>query len=169
MSGWIDIKGPVIADTVYSDGQLVAKDATVTLPGITMATADHRAMGTMSLPIIGQIDSMEMSITKIGIDLGLGRLVRLQAMNIELRWAQDAIMADGATKVEGCKAFLRGVPKSIPGLTVEAGSQSENSITLEVIRYQLFAAGAELWLVDRLSRILRVNGIDYYRKIGSLL
>lgn len=166
---WIDMKGPVIANTIYSDSQLVAKDTTIALPSITPVTADFKAMGTMSLPVIGQIESMEMSITKIGIDQGLGRLARLQVMNIEARWVQDVIQADGSTKLEGCKAFLRGVSKTIPGLSIEPGSNSENDLTHEIIRYQLFAGGEELWLVDRLSQILRILGKDYYKEIASLL
>jgi phage tail tube protein FII len=169
MAGWIDLKGPIVADTVYSDGQLVAKDATVALPAISPITADFKAMGTMSLPVLGQIESMEATITKVGVDLGLGQLVRLQAMNLELRWVQDTIQADGITKPEGCKAFLRVVPKTIPGLSVEAGAHSENDVTFEALRYQLYVGGTELWLVDRLAQILKILGVDYYKNIGSLL
>ena len=32
MGKWVDIKGPVVADTVYSDNVLVAKDTSFTLP-----------------------------------------------------------------------------------------------------------------------------------------
>ena len=34
MAKWLDIKGPVVADTVYADSTLVAKDVAFTLPGI---------------------------------------------------------------------------------------------------------------------------------------
>jgi phage tail tube protein FII len=126
-------------------------------------------MGTLSLPMLGQIESMELAITKVGIDLGLGRLARLQAMNIELRWVQDAMLADGVTKPEGCKAFFRVAPKGMPGLGLNPGNASENELTYEVTRYQLYAGGTELWLVDRLAQILRVLGKDYYKDISSLL
>lgn len=32
MEKWLDIKGPVVADTVYTDSTLVAKDVAFTLP-----------------------------------------------------------------------------------------------------------------------------------------
>ena len=68
---WLDLKGPILADTVYIGGTLVAKDVTIALPAVTPVTADFKAMGTYTAPILGQIEAMEASITKIGIDLGL--------------------------------------------------------------------------------------------------
>lgn len=29
---WLDLKGPILADTVYVDGVLAAKDVTIALP-----------------------------------------------------------------------------------------------------------------------------------------
>ena len=43
---WLDLKGPILADTVYINGVLVAKDVTITLPAVTHVTADYKAMGT---------------------------------------------------------------------------------------------------------------------------
>jgi len=169
MSIWVDLKGPVEAVTIYVDDTLVARDAKVTLPAITPVTADYKAMGTMTLPLTGQIESMEFSITKVGIDVGLGRLVEFKQKTIECRWVQNIVDANGISRQEGCKAFMKAVPKTIPGLSIEQGSLSENDVTAEVLRYQLFVGGAELWLVDRLAQILRINGTDYYKTIADLL
>lgn len=169
MEKWLDLKGPILADTVYVDGKLVAKDVTVTLPSVTPVTADFRAMGTMTMPILGQIESMEAAITKIGIDLGLRTLVKLESKTIEFRWAQDVKTSGGSTKTEGCKAFIRAMPKTIPGLSVDPGAASENELTFAVSRYQLFVDGAEFWLIDQLNQIMRIDGVDYCKTIRSLL
>ena len=169
MSLWLDLKGPINADTAYADGKLVAKDATIALPAITPLTTEHKAMGTMTLPIIGQIESMELSITKVGIDIGLLKLLKVGSITIEFRWAQEVIQSDGTSKVEGCKAFLRCVSKGIPGLGIEPGNPSENELAYEVTRYQLFVGGKEMWLIDRLNSIFRIDGKDYYSQIKSLL
>ena len=108
---WLDLKGPILADTVYIGGTIVAKDVTISLPAVTPVTADFKAMGTYTAPILGQIEAMEASITKIGIDLGLRNMMKLESKTIEIRWAQDVKQADGSTKTEGCKAFLRCVSK----------------------------------------------------------
>lgn len=169
MAKFIDIKGPVVADTVYCDKQLVAKDTAFTLPGIAFLTADVKAMGDMTVPLIGLLENMELAITKIGIDNGLSRMNRLEKQNFEFRWVQNVVKADGSQSVEGCKAFVRTMPGSTPEIGVEVGSSTENENTYNVTRMQIYANGKEILLVDRLSQILRVNGKDYMKPINSLL
>lgn len=166
---FLDLNGPIVANTVLKDGILVAKDVALTLPAITPMTSEYKAMGTMSLPTPGQIESMELSITKIGVDLGLSKLAAMKSTTLEIRFVQDTIKSDGTSQPVGCKAFVRVIPKGIPAIGIEIGSPSENEITGEVLRYQLFVGGEELWLVDRLSQILRIGGVDYYSPISSLL
>lgn len=166
---WLDLKGPILANTVYDGGKLVAKDVTVTLPSVTPVTADFKAMGTLTMPMLGQIEAMEASITKVGIDLGLRSLVMLEAKTLEFRWVQDVKTSDGSTLTEGCKAFLRATPKTIPGLSIDPGNASENELTFAVSRYQVFVAGAEYWLIDQLNQIMRIGGVDYCKNIRSLL
>ena len=105
---WLDLKGPILADTVYINGVLVAKDVTITLPAVTHVTADYKAMGPYTAPMTGQIEGMEAAITKIGIDKGLRSMVQLESKTLEVRWAQDVKYADGSSKTEGCKAFGLG-------------------------------------------------------------
>lgn len=169
MSKWLDVKGPVVADTVYANGELVAKDVAFTLPGIEFITADVQAMGNMSVPLIGLMEHMELSITKVGVDKGLSKLNRLEAQNLEFRWVQSVIKADGSTATEGCKAFIRTLPGNIPELGVEVGAATEAEKTYGVTRMQVYANGEELIRVDRLSQILLVDGKDYMTYINSML
>ena len=164
-----DIKSAVVADSVYADKVLVARDVSFTLPGIEFQTADVQAMGTMSVPLIGLLENMELSITKIGMDKGLSRMNRLEKQNFEFRWVQDVVKSDGSIKTEGCKAFVRTMPGSIPEMGVEVGSATEHENTYNVTRIQIYANGEEILLVDRLSQILRIDGKDYMAKIRNLL
>ena len=169
MATWLDIKGPVVADTVYSDNVLVAKDVAFALPGIEFLTADVQAMGNLSVPLIGLLENMELSITKIGLDQGIGKMNKLKKQNFEFRWVQNVVKSDGSTAVEGCKAFVRTMPSSFPGTDIEVGSASEHENTYTVTRMQIYANGVEICCVDRLSQILRINGEDYMSKINNLL
>lgn len=169
MATWLDIKGPVVADTVYADGVLVAKDTAFTLPGIEFLTADVQAMGSMSVPLIGLLENMELAITKIGIDNGLGRMNKLNKQNFEFRWVQNVVKSDGSTSVEGCKAFVRTMPGAFPETGVEIGNAPEQENTYNVTRMQIYANGEEILCVDRLSQILRINGEDYMTQINNLL
>ena len=169
MANWQDIKGPVVADTVYADGVLVAKDVAFTLPGIEFITADVQAMGNMSVPLIGLLENMELTITKVGVDEGLSRLNRLEKQNLEFRWVQNVVKSDGTTTVEGCKAFLRTMPGTFPEMGVEIGSAPEMENTFNVTRMQIYANGKEIACVDRLAGVLKFNGKDYYSKVANLL
>ena len=169
MSTWLDIKGPVVADTVYSDNTLVAKDTSFTLPGIEFLTADVQAMGNMTVPLVGLLENMELSISKIGIDKVLRHMNRLQKQNFEFRWVQNVVKSDGSQSVEGCKAFVRTMPGSFPETGVEVGSAPEHENTYNVTRMQIYANGVEVVCVDRLSQILRINGVDYMSEINNLL
>lgn len=169
MEKFIDIKGAVLADAVYRDGVLVARDATVTLPNVNFATAEHKAMGTVELPMLGQLEAMEAAVTKQGYDKGLAQLAQPEAQNLEFRWVQDVIGSDNVSKPEGCKAFMRAVPKTLPGGDLEPGSTSEQQITFAVTRYQLIVGGVEICLIDQLKGIMRINGKDYAKSINSLL
>ena len=169
MPEWIDKKSAVVADTVYSGSKLVARDVSFTLPGITYQTAEIQAMGPMSVPIIGLLEDMEMAITKIGIDLGLGKLSAPERQNLEFRWVQSNVKADGTTAVEGCKAFIRAMPKGVGELGVEIGNPIEAETTFGVSRMQIFYGGKEFLLVDRIAGKLRINGKDYMGGIDKLL
>ena len=151
---WLDLKGAVVADTVYDSGVLTAKDTSFTLPAISQMTADLNAMGTMTVPIVGLLENLELSITKIGEDKGLGKMSKL----------------DKHSSPEGCKAFVRTFPPTaLPGIGAEIGSASENELTYTANRVQIFVGGYEYLLVDRLSQILRIDGKDYMSDINKLL
>lgn len=166
---FVPINGPVVADTVYCDKVLVARDVAATLPEVAAMTADVQAMGTLSLPVWQLIENMETTITKIGVDLGFASLIQPDMKPIELRWVQTVTDAGGNTKNVGCKAFIKAIPSKIPGVGLEIGSAIEGEITLTTTRYNLFVDGKEICLIDKLSGICRINGKDYAGDIGSLL
>lgn len=166
---FMDIKGAILGTSVYRDGVLVARDVTVTLPDVAFATVEHKAMGTLELPMLGQLEAMEASVTKTGYDKGVVQLAEPTAMNLEFRFVQDVIKSDNTSKPEGCKVFMHGVPKTLPGGDLEQGSKTEQQITFAVSRYQLIVGGIEICLIDQLKGILRINGKDYQSSINSLL
>lgn len=158
---FVNISGPVIADTVYSDGKLVARDVAVTLPEIAPQTADIQAMGTFSLPIWQLLEHMETAITKIGADEGFRSMIKPDMKPFECRWVQTVTDANGYTRNVGCKAFIKGIPSKIPGIELGVGESSENEVTIATSRYALYVDGKEMFLVDRFAGIVRIDGKDY--------
>lgn len=166
---FVNITGPIIANSIYVSGELVARDVAITFPEVAPITADVQATGTMSLPIWQLLEDMEMSITKIGVDMKLSKMLMAENLNLEIRWAHTDTDAGANTNTVGCKAFLKVIPKVIPGAELAIGEPTENEVTYTVTRYQVFVDGAEAWLVDRLSGIVRINGKDYTSGVNSLL
>ena len=158
---FVNISGPVVANSVYSDNVLVARDVSVTLPAVTPMTADLQAMGTFTMPIWQLIESMELAITKIGIDLGLRSMMTPDMKPLEVRWVQTVTDASGTTKNVGCKAFLRGIPTKLPEVALEVGSASEHEVTISLLRYNLFVDGVEMFLIDRIAGKVKIAGKDY--------
>lgn len=168
MNTFVPICGPVVADTYYVDGKLVARDVAITLPEVVPMTAELQAMGGLELPVWQLIEHMEAAITKIGLDHGLRGALTPEAKSHEVRWVQTVTDATGNTKNVGCKAFLRGVPANLPEVSLEVASASEHETRIALTRYNLFVDGEEMWLVDRLAGIVRIAGKDY-ANLDSLL
>lgn len=166
---WQDIKNAVLADTCYCDNQLAAKDVSVNLPAVSFLTTEVKAMGNMDVVLAGIIEALEATVTKIGTDMGLAKMCTPEKHSYEFRWAQNVVTSDGSAKVEGCKAFITGTPKGVPGLGIEVAANSEGEIAIAATRYQLYAGGSEILCIDRLAQICRINGKDYYSPIASVL
>lgn len=161
MGKFVPICGPFAADTVYSDGALMARDVAVTLPEVAAVTFEIQAMGNMTLPDWSRIENMETAITKIGVDKGLATLSKPGAKDLEFRGVQTVTDANGTTKKVNVKAFIKGYSNKIPGIGVAVGDPSENELTYATSRFQLFVDGEEMWCIDRLAGICRIDGVEY--------
>lgn len=168
MAAWIDKPGAVVGATVYRDGKLVARDSTVTLPSVSFITAEIKAMGTMELPL-PQIEAMELAITRPGIDADTAALGKPGSADLEIRWVQSGVKADGTVREVGCKAFCRGTSKAVPSASIEVGSGPEAEHTFAVNRYRLVVDGKEKLLVDQLADQLVIDGVDFARNLKSML
>ena len=166
---WKEIPSGVIASTVYDEGKLVGRNLTCTLPEVTPMTAELKAGGTIEAPITGLVEAMEATITSPAADADMIALNSPKAHTVEVRWVQDSMSNDGTMRQVGYKAFLRANGKTVPGPSIEVGSVPENEATLGVTRYQLFADGEEVLLIDQLNGIYRFLGVDYSSSVEALL
>lgn len=168
MAAFVPVTGAVTGATLYINGKLVARDATITLPEITPMTAEVKAMGTMTQPLWELLENMELTVAKVGVDLGFREAIVPGTSSIEARFTQTQTDANGKTKTIMCKAFCKGQSLSIPGISVEVGNPSENEVPYSLTRYQLFVNGADAILVDRLAGKVRINGVDYTNGLAGL-
>lgn len=164
-----DITGAVVDSTVYDNNEQVGRSVSFKLPGLDFQTQELMAMGKMEIPLIGMLNDMEVSITKIGVDQGLSKLSRLENHNLEFRWAQNVVDDKGNVKVVGCKAYARTIPASVPPLEVKPGEAAENESTHKCSMVKIFCDNYEVLAVDRFNKVLRVDGKDYYKDIEKYL
>lgn len=171
MGKTLDVRGAVNGTTVYVNGELKARNTTITLPEVThVLTTIQTALGEQEIPTFGLIDSMETTVQKIGADYGLAGMLAMTQQTYEFRWAQQVSKANGTNTVEGCKAFIRGIPKvAVPQIEVTVGESVELDIPLATTRYQLFVNGQEVCLIDKLAGICRIGGVDYASQVESML
>ena len=162
-------KGTIIGVTAYVGDALVAEDVTISLPEITPKTQTFNAMGEIEVPL-PLIEAMEATINKVGIDKGFIKLLVPEINKFEFRWAQTRVKTNGSQEIEGCKAFITGIPKTIfPGGDITPGENYEGAIVIAVTRFQLYVDGNEYILIDKLKGQFKVNGKDYAEGIKKLL
>ena len=164
----LNLKGPFLASKVLCDKNVIAEDVKFTLPDVAFQTIEHQALGKIEIPI-PLTDAMEAGITYIGFDKGLYKTLGLENNTFEFRFVQHETKKSGEQKNIGCKAFIKGIAKGIPGGDLEIGSSFEGAITIAVLRYQLYVDGKEVVLIDKLKGILKINGKDYAKNIKSLI
>lgn len=166
----MDRYGAVVASTMYCDGELVAKDVEFTLPDAAFQTVDVQAMGTMSVPVIGLLDNMELTVNHIGVDVNVAKACRPGKNSLEFRWVQQIIKDDGSVAEKGCKAFVTTLSnRAYPSINAVVGSATTLEGSYTVVRIQIFADGQEVLLVDRVANILKANGIDYMNDRATML
>ena len=166
---WIDLAGPITGDSVYAANVLVARDVGFTLPEINFSTAEYNVGGQLELPVTAQVENMEASITRIGFDAGMGKMLKLERQDFEIRFTQDLTDTNGSVRTVGCKAFLGLVPKGIPGFDVTLGERSEIECSYTALKYRLIVDNKELLNIDKLARKCVVDGKDYYQSIDTYL
>lgn len=167
---FVNITGPILSNTVYHGGELVAKDCAVTLPNVEFMLAEIQAGGTIEIPVPQIINAMDLTITKIGADSKLARMSKADPVDLEIRWVHlETDPTNGSTRNIGCKAFLHCLPKGIPEISLTPGEVSENEVTYSVTGYRMVVAGQEAWAIDKFANVLRIDGIDYFEDIQWML
>lgn len=175
MANFINKTSVVEAATIYQGGTLIGNDYTVSLPDVVPVTADVGGlMGTMNIPLLNTLESMELTITKVGIDKNAAQMCSPGKKEFLIKWVQDQVDSDGNVTPIGCKANVTCLPKSyMPSADIEVGSASEFDCTYEVSIYELIEDGKTVFQVNRMGGTLKAwNGsklVDCSSNFSSLL
>ncbi len=166
---WLDANAPVIANSVYDKGELVGRNVEFTIPMPKWTTADIEANGTYSVSMVGRADNMQLSIKHVGVDKAWAKTNTPDNHKFEFRNIQPAIDATGAVKNKSIKVFVDTGAPAVSDLGFVPGSASELENTYSATRVAVYIDGEEVYMFDRMSGTLRVNGKDYSAQYSSML
>lgn len=167
-----EFRGAVIASKLRDGNEQIGSHVGVDLPSIAFATQEYKGsglMGPLTLPSSGQIEHMEVKLNLRGSGEGRARLMQPGTHKLGLFFGEDSLSVQRGVIRVGCKIYMDAIFVSADGGTVENGSPREGSITMAVTRYQEIVDGKEELLVDKLSNIYRINGVDHMADINSML
>ena len=149
--------------------------ASLELPNMEMATTDVGGtgiMGTMSMPLRGNLNSVEAKLTWRTMEKAASELNRHKAIKLSLYSDQEHYDAGaGEFKDPSHYVEIMGVPKSINLGKWEPSSTVDAETTLEVITLTYKIDNEEVINFDKFNYIYRVNGEDYgqpYRQAVKL-
>lgn len=165
-----ELKGAILATSVYCGGVQIGVNVAVTLPEVLPETTEVTAAGgTVELPVYSKLQGMEATVTKQGIDKAWLKAVTPDPQDLIVNIVQQSVSPDGISTPEHIKAFLRVVPKGSPGVEASYGEASENEIAYTVLSYRLTVNGSTFLHADPVKAIYEVNGKDYMGNIKSML
>lgn len=166
------ISGNVIAHKLLADGVEIDDNVSCQLPSIEVQTGEIKGagiLGTIDMPVTGQVGSMTFTINMRSINKNAANLAKPGTQNIELRFARDVVNANGQVIPEGTKIFISGFNKKYDPGKVESPTTMDGSIDFEVVRYRQVINGVETLLIDKRNYIYKINGVDYMQKIRAAL
>ena len=165
-----NLKGAILATSIYSGGKQIGVNLTITLPEVTPETTEANAAGgTIELPVCSKIAAMETTISKQGIAPEWLQTLSHDPVELIANIVQQSVSPDGTSSVDHIKVFMRAALKNIPGIEASYGETSENELVFSVLSYRLTVNGRTYLHADPVNGIYKVNGKDYMGEIKSLL
>lgn len=167
--------GAIKGCTVYAAPNGVASktpaciDASVKLPQLSFPTNTIQAMGDFDIPDQTRLDAMTCTIS---VEAGVESNELMQSGNASyiIRWGQEVTNPDGTIGLEKWQAFVSGIVASSPAPSLEVGQSGTSDITINVSRYRLVHNDVnELYAIDRIAGILRINGEDLRAPLNDIL
>jgi len=163
--------GSTAAESVDNAAELLCRDSDVTLPAVRYKTTTANIMGDIEVPIFGQIENMLLTIHHHGFRAeSMAKLCEPGAKQLEIKWAQQWINEAASQTLEAGTAYITGTSQELaPELALVAGNAAEHDTTFIVTKYKLVVGGVERIDVDRLSGIIKVNGVSDSRNPYSII
>lgn len=166
--------GPTVGITLREEGNLFNDVISVEHSDFAMGTADYSgagSLGTMNLPVTGQLDSMEFTANYKGISDQIADLMRPGTHNFVVNIVEDVLDAEtGDVKAERHVQWrIKCITKTRGSASSEMPNHIEGSNVYEITRFEEYIDGDETIVIDKVNFIYRIRGTDYMDDIASML
>ena len=153
---------------VYLNGvNLLGRAEEVQLPQIKHKTAEHKALGMVgSAEFFSGIDKLECKIKWNALypEVLLASATPFSSAMIQVRASLETYNGSGKIEEVPAIAFIIGTFKEFPLGTVKPQENAEYETTLSVTYSKLVVNGTELFEIDVLENIYKVNGVDILKQ-----
>ena len=166
--------GAVKADAVYvrrngvTDPFPAACNCDVTLPEISHPTYTTQSTGDMEIPDQTRVNPMT---TTISAPPG-GERIKLAGEGLQeyiIRFALEAETANGMFEMRPFTAYISGIIAQRSGQSLTVGDVPSSDVTINTFKYRLLEGDKELYNIDKLAGIVRIDGIDYRAALNSMV
>jgi len=160
---------------IYMDGNnLLGRAEEIQLPQIKHKMADHKALGMVgSAEFFAGIDKLESKIKWNALYPEVLKKAAnpFKAVQIQARASLETYNSMGKLAEVPAIAYLTGTFKEFPLGNLKPGDNAEYETTMSVNYAKLIVAGEEIFEIDILENIYKVDGIDiltvYRANIGA--
>lgn len=151
---------------VYNVGnRLIGLTGEVSLPEINSKTTTVNGagiLGDIEEPVLGQMESMKITIPFLTITKGYFKLCnQLDAVDLTLRGAIQTMDTEtAAAKMQQMRIVVRGKMASMTPGKVKGAEQMGSSVTLELLYFMIELEGEKMLEIDKLNPKFKVDGKD---------
>lgn len=163
----------VITDfNIYDDGtKMIGVSGSVTLPkleALTETISGAGLAGEYNTTVPGHFGSITMDIPFEVMHTGAARLYAKKTVSLTLRGSvQERDIAAGTVTHTKMRVVVTGIPTAMDPGTAEKGKKNSASVTVEVLRYELYIADEEILVLDKPNYVYRLFGEDMLADIRA--
>lgn len=162
----------VLNYAVFKDSKEYMGIVETTLPSVAFLTQTITGAGIageIEAVMAGQMSAMEISMKHVVVTQSTISLAAPTSHKLELREAQQSLVADGALSFTGMKYVVKFVTKSTDLGTLKAQSTSDPTTTGSVTYFAAYKDGKKVIELDPLNYKCYVNGKDYLAAVRNAL
>lgn len=158
---------------VYNDAEMMVGVANVSLPDISFLTTQATGAGisgNIDIPIIGQTESLNMTIEWTNLVNETGKFLAPKFHTLTLRGTIENLNdVTGDLELYNVKVLAKCMPKNMKMGKFEAGNGTGSSSEFELSYIKMEIDGNNLYEIDKLNSKFVVDGTDYLKSVRQNL